>query len=149
MGVHSTSKGGKVAGARGEQEGERADGSKAGRVTGDRDSEGVTGAVEPVGECLCVSEGSSRLPSFGVVVEPADAVAGTTARAEALSSDRVYSVARGGASWEGPRIISRVSRRESRGGSDGANPAANRETDMDVRVRPRGCTADGEARENK
>ena len=105
--------------------------------------------MEPVSECLCVSEGSGRLPSLGVVVEPADAVAGTTARAEALSGDRVDSVVRGGASREGPRIISRVSRRESRGGSDGANAAANRETDMDVKVRARGCTADGEARENE
>ena len=100
-------------------------GSKAGRVTGDGDSEGVTGAVEPVSECLCVSEGSSRLPSLSVVVEPADAVAGTTARAEALSGDRVDSVVRGGASREGPCIISRVSRRESRGGSDGANAAVS------------------------
>ena len=149
MGVHGASKGGKVAGAWGEQEGERADGRKAGRVTGDGDSEGITGAVEPVSECLRVSEGGSRLPSLGVVVEPADAVAGATARAEALSGDRVDSVVRGGASREGPRIISRVSRRESRGGSDGANAAANRETDMDVKVRARGCTADGEARENE
>ena len=69
MGVHGASKGGKVAGAWGEQEGERADGRKAGRVTGDGDGEGVTGAVEPVGECLCVSESSSRLPNLSVVAE--------------------------------------------------------------------------------
>ena len=59
------------------------------------------------------------------------------------------SVVRGGARREGPRIISRVSRQKSRGGIGGANATANRKTDVDVRVRARGCTADGEARENE